>query len=145
MRISDIMGISNKFSALQFSCQHCDNICSSEHELNKHKILCTEKQVESDPDAKNFTKCDNCSKKMRNDNLKRHKLICKFSCLQCNKFFKSEPMLKIHIESHTKTQFPCEQCDKILFSTKSLKVHESRDHGEPTSCYHCQKSFKRKN
>ena len=83
MRISDIMGISNKFSALQFSCQQCDNIFSSEHELKKHKIA--EKLVESDPDAKNFTKCDNCSKKMRNDNLKRHKLICKFSCLQCNK------------------------------------------------------------
>lgn len=67
------------------------------------------------------------------------------SCSLCEKLFKDEHKLKIHVRSHTgETPFACDHCDKSFAQKAALKVHMRTHTGErPYVCEVCSKRFTR--
>lgn len=75
-----------------------------------------------------------------------------YSCLQCNRSFRRELNLRIHVKNHSKPAlaYPCEHCGKMLKSIRILKMHMKTHLPLPPSssvksypCSQCDKSFNR--
>ena len=88
------------------------------------------------PIAKNqFVQCDDCGKKMRKDNLKRHQMTHKFKCTKCAESFPSEEKLKSHVvakhsASVESSRFTCRDCGEELTSFYKLQSHRREVHGK---------------
>ncbi len=69
-----------------------------------------------------------------------------YTCDQCEKSFKHEVTLKIHMNIHTgKRLHPCDQCGKIFSWASNLKSHlKVHTKEKPHSCSLCGKSFNQK-
>ena len=68
-----------------------------------------------------------------------NRISSKFECLDCNKTYKREIQLRIHIKSiHEGVKFSCPQCDKQFTQQSNLTVHiKSAHQGVKYPCKQC--------
>ena len=82
------------------------------------------------------------------DSLKRHiktmhKGIRPVQCEHCPRKFRFAYELKKHMDNvKNERKYPCDKCDESYNIKESLKMHELRDHGNASTCYICDKTFK---
>ena len=67
-------------------------------------------------------------------------------CKLCNICFKSNQIMRRHVESvHRGVVYPCEECGKVFKTESGLKRHQkSHKEVKELSCEHCGKTFNRK-
>lgn len=124
-------------------CEICGRILSSKGTLQKHQIL-----LHSSPD---IIFCNVCGRKFSNaDDRNAHRDECalktqirkskafgELGCFVCNTMFKSNQLLRCHIEmKHTDLQtFECNLCQTIFMKEFSLRAHICKP--KRTNCVTC--------
>jgi uncharacterized Zn-finger protein len=110
-----------------FQCDLCPKSYPTKIELKNHLIASHSEQT---------FKCDECDfTTKRKVNLNGHKKgkhsnVKPFSCLVCEKKFKSAKELLQHQAVHkTKKDFECKTCGKMFKFRHSLRTHEQNIHG----------------
>ncbi|XP_045782896.1 uncharacterized protein LOC123879297 [Maniola jurtina] len=112
---------------------------------------CTPSQ-ENPAEKKELTSCDVCDKQFKDEtdlnlHIKTHTVEKPYRCNLCPKEYTEKSSLTYHLRTHFgEKPFYCEVCDK-RFTQKSTLTDHTRTHtGEkPYSCDVCQKKFSKKN
>ena len=95
--------------------------------------------------------CNQCDKSYKSEaSLGLHIQYCKggkFACNQCDKSYLNEGNLRVHIQSfHERVKFPCDQCDKQYTDSSALRYHiRSMHHGITHFCDQCNFQTNRQN
>ena len=84
---------------------------------------------------KQIVQCEDCGKRMRIDNLKRHQMTHKFKCTVCAESFPSVEKLKRHeVAKHSasvvSSPFTCRDCGERLTSFYKFQSHRREVHGK---------------
>ncbi|KAH1010265.1 hypothetical protein HUJ05_004584 [Dendroctonus ponderosae] len=129
---------------LSFKCKFCDSSFEIEANLKSHVKVHT---------VATRCICTICDEKFLDlKSLNNHKLTHsdsdqrRFKCGICNFKFKEADKLKIHLDTHTKTnRFTCEICNKGFMRSYNLRVHLTTHSDErPFECDVCDSKFKHK-
>lgn len=120
-----------------FNCNSCENSYTNVSNLNRH--------IRTKHSNRNEIKCEHCTSVFnREDHYLRHKRDVhsnkKYTCLTCNRRFKSKNYLNGHMKRHDLTQrFSCPwlECEKSYADTKTLKGHCVRNHLNGIRPYQC--------
>ena len=108
----------------------------------------TQPETETAPDPRPF-KCTECDKAFKANcqltvHIRKHTGERPFQCSTCSKAFMSKPDLKLHLRVHSgERPFQCDECQKTFIFKASLKLHLRMHSGErPFQCDECDKAFK---
>lgn len=136
----------DKESRRTFACDKCDHVTVSAGSLQKHKLV----HINLDP---KLHECPSCSEqfdsynKLYRHKLKEHEPSDKLSCTFCEKTFKTNAALKIHINQYhaeVKPSFACTVfgCTKT-FLTKRFQQNHVKRHDSATVeiCAECGIQF----
>ncbi|KAG5669505.1 hypothetical protein PVAND_017392 [Polypedilum vanderplanki] len=157
----------NEISSKIYFCDHCPKKFLLKHRLISHLKLKHQKgkeiKFECDFDGKIFDskakiyyhmkachrnkikECEICGKKMKN--LDQHMsqvhttVDQKFQCQICNKNYKNQKTLKIHLKTHNK-QHQCQTCGRKFSKLSEIKEHlKNHENQFAFRCEKCQKNF----
>lgn len=108
---------------IELMCSECNNCFSSNEEWDKH--------------------IDQCNKKEKVPSFDENSYVCPL----CEKCFKTDNMLSIHIRKHTGEKlYKCNTCCKSFLNSTLLTRHEKlHKKTKPHVCAICQTSFYKKN
>lgn len=126
-----------------FFCQNCNKtfqrIREFESHRNYHRRINNSQLNPSLP-----VMCNECGLRFPNNfDLKQHKLDVheankKFKCEVCDRKFRREDNMKIHLRTHKKREddpeLQCKICQKYLCSKDSLKLHTKYMHSDEKPC-----------
>lgn len=131
-----------EITELPYSCKHCQDSFTSEHDLNLHLSLHTE--------GSNW-KCNKCQKEFNSKpllrrHIDRHMDSKRYSCETCGKPFAELYALRRHSRVHTgeavEKKYKCHLCDKRYSDSSALAAHVQRHSGlRPCACDTCGKGF----
>ncbi|XP_044743504.1 zinc finger protein 845-like [Chrysoperla carnea] len=130
----------------RFSCNYCTIKFYYKSNLNRHIREIHHKVL------KPRHLCNICGKSIRSSSdlrihLQTHTDVRPFTCIRCNKSYRSKSALSAHIHRDHLNQrnFVCNICSRTFFRRAMLETH-MLSHSEDTQfkCYICDKSFKYK-
>ncbi|XP_045457484.1 gastrula zinc finger protein XlCGF57.1-like [Melitaea cinxia] len=140
-----------------WQCAYCDTQFPNIDELKSHSIQFHE--------CCNPYRCTDCNiRKLKLDSfiahVKRHRKYLKLSCFKCHKKFTKTSQVRIHYNTHLKSNHTCTGCNETFMTSEELDKHsdsynrdlrirqlppiakQSLNNG--LTCTICQKSFKYK-
>lgn len=122
-----------------FQCDICDKRFFTQKNLKQHTHTHTAYRIPC-------TLCDKAFKLQKS--LMRHvrlvhENIRNFECEVCNKRFRENHGLKMHMSVHSNERFQCPKCQKLFKLASTLKVHMDKRHTDAQAyvCNYCKCAF----